>query len=359
MRRLANGDDEVFRRRASWAVLIALHLLTCRAIAASPVASDPCAVTEQRAAPSPRLQARIQIERDSAVYIAKHIQRTCRLIGDLARDNSIQSDRQTAIELRTLSDKLREGVLAYIYREYPDLRGQDLTSAQTKEDERINALRDARNALLDKAPRLEPARQMGPATALYLRWALVDARTSVSKAFKRRPCGAALVETCIQALMDITAEIGFADAPVYSSFPGLWRIALKEGDALADAQPHTAESDAAFRKAAPTPGSVRLSPAALSVIRDFLDTLRRESGDTCEVVSIFWGQETRWKGPEDSEWKTAGPSLDIGAYSCKQIPPDVVQTIDGIWIVFGGDEAKRFTGKVVDRENGKFVLREP
>ena len=196
-----------------------------------------------------------------------------------------------------------------------------------------------------------------------LRRSICGGRLSMRvRAFPRRSsgnlAGAAPVETCIQTMMDIAAEIGFADTPVYSSFPGLWRIALKEAEALS-AQTRTAKSDAAFRKAAPVPGSVKLSPAALSEIRVLVETDRRESGDTCEVIEIWWVRESRSKGPEDSEWKTAGPGLTIGASPCTQIPPDVVQTIDGIRIVFAGDKAGRFTGKVVDRENGHFVLREP
>jgi hypothetical protein len=66
----------------------------------------------------------------------------------------------------------------------------------------------------------------------------------------------------------------------------------------------------------------------------------------------------RSKGPNDTEWKVTGPGLGAGYFSCAQVPPDVVRTIDGIRIVFAGDDASRFAGKIVDRENGSLIIRD-
>jgi hypothetical protein len=47
-----------------------------------------------------------------------------------------------------------------------------------------------------------------------------------------------------------------------------------------------------------------------------------------------------------------------GTFLCAQVPPNVVRTSDGIRIVFAGDDASRFAGKIVDRENGSLIIRD-
>jgi hypothetical protein len=66
----------------------------------------------------------------------------------------------------------------------------------------------------------------------------------------------------------------------------------------------------------------------------------------------------RSKGPNDAEWKISGPGLGAGTFSCTQVPPDVIDTLDGIPIVFSGKDASQFAGKMIDRENGSLVLKD-
>jgi hypothetical protein len=333
VRACAPDRRHVFGALFQIAALIVLSLLILPAMAMSPTVDDPCAATRKDAAAPP--QSRIQIERDAAIYIARHVQRACRLIDGLASDHSIQNGQRVSIELRAVIDKLRNGVLEYVYREYPDLRAQDLTATQGVLSKRLG--------------------QMGPATAIYLRWALTDARADLSRLSASLPCRG--IEAGMCPSLDAGLEISSAADPTYMSFPGLWRLALKEGDALAAAQKRTPEGDAAFRKASPAPGSVRLSASALSYVRDFLSSAER-LGAGCQVAAFSWSLETRSKGPDDADWKVAGPSLGVGAYGCGQIPLDVVQTIGGIKIVFTEDKPGRFAGKMIDLENGHLVLKE-
>lgn len=346
----------MWRRCAHWALLVAFSLLASAATAESLTAGDPCAANNEAAAPSPSARSRIRIERDTAIYVAKHAQRACRPVDGLANEYSARNDPRRAAEFRSVIGKLRDEVLEPIYREYPDLRGQDLTSSQSQEDQRIAARQNTKASAQEFAAR---ERTMGPATALYLRWTLaVAVHGSFSKAIGPKACDWPQNEKCVRALDDGDAEIVFAEVPIYWSYPDLWRLAMKEGEALAATQKRTAESDAAFRKAAPPRGSVRLTPAAASFIRDFLDEARREGASSCQIATISWVRQEQWKGPNDADWTIRGPHLSTGAHGCGEIPPDVIQAIDGIRIVFEGDVASRFAGKAVDLENGDLVLKE-
>jgi hypothetical protein len=320
------------------AALVALTLLASPAAAQPPSNTDPCALQFAGTTLTRQGHARIQIERDAAVYIIKHLQRSCRIIDDLVKETSVQADPRVTSATRVVVDKLRGNVLEYVYREYPDLRGQDLTSTESILSSRLA--------------------QMGPATAIYLRWALTDAETnflsSVSKAAVGLDCRGP--DKC--TLMDIDAEIGFADAPIYKSFPDLWRLAMKEGEAVAAAQKRTPEVFASFRRSAPPRGSVRLTPAASSYIRQMLDELKRGGMTDCSVAAISWSLGGAYKGPNDTGWTKTGPGVSVGTYDCANVPQDVVQTIDGVRIVFGGDSASRFANKTIDLEGDHIVLKD-
>jgi hypothetical protein len=64
------------------------------------------------------------------------------------------------------------------------------------------------------------------------------------------------------------------------------------------------------------------------------------------------------KGPNDTNWVKTGPGEGVGTYGCAQIPQDVVQTIDGIKIVFLGDSLSRFANKTIDLQSGRIVLKD-
>jgi hypothetical protein len=103
---------------------------------------------------------------------------------------------------------------------------------------------------------------------------------------------------------------------------------------------------------------VKLTSAALQAVHNFAVAVRSEDGTKCQIMAITWTREGWWKGPEDTEWKTTGPGLSLGAYRCGQLPSDVIETIDGMPMVISGETASQFDGKIIDWENGKFVLKD-
>jgi hypothetical protein len=331
-----------------WSVaLAALVLLTAPALAETS-AGDPCSAAGGETSFIP---GHIRVDQDASLYIAKYAQRACRLINSLADDISNRDKSQIVSALRAVNAKLRDTVLEPIYRQHPDLRGQDLTAAQTynpKIPEDIGT------------PVAASMRHMGPATATYLRWVLADTLTGFRKA-SAEICTAkaeAEAEKCAQGIGDVFAELGYAATPIYSSYPDLWRLNLKEVDTNFPPR-RSSESDAAYRKAAPAPGSVRLTPGAASTLRAMLASERRDIGKGCRVASILWSLSSSWKEPTDTEWKKTGPQFIIGTYRCSEVPPDTVRVIDGIPIIFAGEDASQFAGKLIDIEkNGKVVVKD-
>jgi hypothetical protein len=328
--------------------LVALVLLTVPALAETPAAGDPCSAAGGE---TPVTPGRVRIDQDAALYTAKYAQRACRLIDSLASDIANRDKPQIVSALQAVNAKLRDSVLEPIYRQHPDLRGKDLTAAQTY-NPKIPKNMDT--------PVAASMRQMGPATATYLRWVLADTMRVFRKA-SAEICTAeaeAEAETCAQGISDIFAELGFAARPIYSSYPDLWRLNLKDVDT--DFPPRrNPESDAAYRKAAPAPGSVSLTPDAASTLRKMLALERRDIGNSCRVASILWTRGAAWKGPTDTEWKKTGPEFIIGAYRCAEVPPDAVRMIDGIPIIFAGTDASQFAGKLIDIEKDGNVVVKP
>ncbi|MBV8567568.1 MAG: hypothetical protein JO273_19125, partial [Methylobacteriaceae bacterium] len=76
------------------------------------------------------------------------------------------------------------------------------------------------------------------------------------------------------------------------------------------------------------------------------------------VAAISWILEERWKKPLDEEWKTQGPGLSLGSFDRGEMPPDVIDTVDGIQIIFSAKNPSIFVGKTVDFKDGRFLLRD-
>ena len=106
----------------------------------------------------------------------------------------------------------------------------------------------------------------------------------------------------------------FCWSPIDLNHPRRWRLKLKESLTRASVRPRTARSDRAFRRAAPPLGSVKLTPAASSYVREMLDSIRRQAGNRCMLATIDWLQRMRSKGPNDTEWKVTGPGLGAGYF---------------------------------------------
>jgi hypothetical protein len=297
---------------------------------------------------------RARLDHKAAIYFVTHAQRACRSLRDFPTDNFPASTaRQVSHELHGIIDELRANILEPVYREHPDLRGQDLSAAPA-----------ASGGANGSAPVRDPAfglhtGDIGPTTAAHLRWAVSRAEADFFKTMDRfqKKCAPAHLRECADAGSDTGAEIGFIGSPLSTLFPEFVQIDNKELAARLPAPGRTAKSDAAYRKAAPPPGTVQLTPAAALSLKEFGAEVRRQMGPGCWLMVVSWDLETASKGPDDPDWRRTGPGVGIGADACQVAPPDVIRTIDGIRIIFSGDDAGRFAGKTIDAEKGKFFFR--
>jgi hypothetical protein len=124
-------------------------------------------------------------------------------------------------------------------------------------------------------------------------------------------------------------------------------------------QPRTPESDENFRKSAPPPGSVRLSNRAFAIVKSFLHGVRRAAPEGDQIAWIGWVKNQAIKGPNDTNWTSQGSGWVLGTYSRAQVPPDIIDTIRGVEIVFtANDDLSSLTGKTIDVANHKFFVRD-
>jgi hypothetical protein len=128
-------------------------------------------------------------------------------------------------------------------------------------------------------------------------------------------------------------------------------------DAIAQ-QPRTPESDIAFRKNAPPLGSVRLTNSALAIVRSFMRQVRRTMPHGDQIAWIGWASEQQSKRPSDEIWKSEGAGWVLGAYSRTQVPPDVIDKVRGIEIVFSAEEPSSLIGKTIDVSNRRIFVRD-
>lgn len=124
-------------------------------------------------------------------------------------------------------------------------------------------------------------------------------------------------------------------------------------------QPRTPESDEVFRKSAPPPGSVRLSNRAFAVLNSFMHKVHRAMPEGDQIAWIGWAKDQAVKGPNDANWTSRGSGWVLGSYSRAQVPPDVIDKIRGVEIVFTTDgDPSSLTGKTIDVANRKFFVRD-
>jgi hypothetical protein len=295
---------------------------------------DPCRIDTPGTSPrasSSRWRARL--DSATAIHIVRHVQRACRGLGHLVDEHRAMLDEKGITpKIAALIGHMRDNVLDPIYRAHPALRGRDMTAREGSPGKLTHG------------------------TAARMQTALSALRTELMQAFSElydwvpdKDAAKALSERAI----DAAAEFGFATAPIHKAFPDLWAAEVKAS--AAQISPGTAESDESLRKATPPAGSVKLTAHALAVVRKFLAAVRK-SGNPDAIASISWVEEVRSKGPNDSEWRISGPSLQLGAYLGRQVPPDVVETIEGEAIVLSAPDPSIFVGKTIDYRDGQFIL---
>lgn len=276
-----------------------------------------------------------QLDRTTAVYSVKHLRRACDLLTAFVRDHQILlAEKKVAEPIMAIGVDLRMQALEPIYRRYPDLRDKDVGGEETSYG------------------------WIGRTTARRLLRVLSTASTRfIGDAGKIvEPVAAGDLEKVLKQVADVGAEIiNFVNAPVFKHHPDLWQAEFRSAaDKLLS---RSAESDAAYRKSAPPPGTVRLTAEASSFVRKFFAESRRYFGKDDHVAIILWVLERRSKGPDDAAWSKEGPGLQFGALSRRQVPPDVIQTIDGLKIVLSAPDPSTFVGKVIDVKEGNFVFK--
>jgi len=291
----------------------------------------PCRVDKQATA-NPTEPWRAQLSRRSAVYVVQHLEKACRILAD-RRDN----DSQLVPETNAILLEIYNSALRPIYRSYPDLettgapewRPKKVFRAKPKDIRRDTALTLIKEL---RRPQLNIS-QLGAKSA--------DRAADKSEAQKT-----------LQLFLDAAAELSFAYQISYSAYPDLFEKLFDD----IPFQPRTNESDAAFRKNAPPLGSVRLSDSALALVKQLMREVRRLTKKDDEIAYISRVIGSKRKGPTDTNWTDEGPHWGLGTYSRAQLPPDVIDNVQGVEIVFGVEDPSLLQGKVVDvRSNKLFV----
>lgn len=123
-------------------------------------------------------------------------------------------------------------------------------------------------------------------------------------------------------------------------------------------QHRTQESDELFRRGAPPIGSVRLSDAALTFVKTFMRQVKRTMPEGHQIAWIGWARERQSKGPNDTNWKSEGGGWVLGAYARNQVPPDVIDKVDGVEIIFSAEPPSSLVGKTLDIAEQELFVRD-
>ncbi|MEH2556946.1 hypothetical protein V1286_004475 [Bradyrhizobium algeriense] len=292
------------------------------------VRGDPCRV-EATATAGGKRAASLRVSRRSAIHIIQHIHKACRILADTGDDGS----RSDAIR-----GYLHENIIRPIYRVHPDVAGalpQSSSPPKVLHATPRDIGRTTANRLDDEITRLQN-------NIFKLGSVAADQSSDKSAAMK-----------ALEPSIDAAAELSFAGKIVFDAYPDLFAKAL----AAVPDQPRTAERDANFRKAAPPLGSVSLSDAALALVQSFMRDVRRMPGGE-HIATIGWAREQKSKRPGDREWSNSGAGWMLGAYRRAEVPPDVIDTVRGVEIMFTAENPSALAGKTFDATKQKLFVRD-
>jgi hypothetical protein len=300
--------------------------------------ADPCRTSSAEKATPSAAQWRAQINRRTAIRLVRHVQKACRILAESSETGSLPAP--LAPQLDSIRDDLYAAILNPVYRAHPALK----------------------TAVLPEVPgQNTPAatrRSLRRATATRLADDLADLQRRIAKLGAQsadQQAGKEAAEKAFQPSLDAIFELSQARKIAFDAYPGLLAT---QANAVPQ-QPRTQESDDAFRKQAPPLGSVRLSDQALARVKSFLRQARRAMPHSDQVAWIGWVRGQRSRGPGDANWIDHGAGWVLGAYPRGEVPPDVIDKVRGIEIVFSAeDDPSRLTGKTIDAANGKFFVRD-
>jgi hypothetical protein len=294
---------------------------------------DPCTIDDN----SPAARTHVRISREVANHVVVHLRNACALINKSVTNGSPFAPAHD--RLRSTASSIHVNLLEPIYRAHPRLRWQSTVQVKASvHGTRHNISRRTAVWLDDAFTRLSDA--VGAATSPII----------------SESSGRENFDDVRHAMMDIVHELWLADRVTYEAYPDLWQKKLEA--TFKQTPPRTEESDTNFRKSAPPRGTVRLSDAAIKIVRDFMSSVQKEAPKEDQVAAITWALDSESKGPNDKEWKKLGPGLSFGGYARKQVPPDVIDHVDGVDIVFSASDPAMLAGKTIDFRNGKFVIEE-
>jgi hypothetical protein len=294
-------------------------------------------------APVPAQKAvRLRISRELAAYVALRLRSTCLKISEATSEGGPLAASKAA-----LSEVAKQAMalLGPLYAAHPSLRGksaddplyQKLGKASPKANAAILSFRSA--SWLERR-----ISKLGKA--------IIDSvKAQIDRADDKE---AALSATNTAA--DIAAELSFASMIAYDAYPSFWRRA--ERTALETTPGRTAESDAAFRKSAPPLGSVRLTEAAHALVKAFYAQLHKEQPSVRFVVSMIWAEGARSRRPNDKDWTNLEPGPQLGADPREHYPPDVIDRVDGVEIVFSAPDPRIYEGKTIDVRDHRLFVRD-
>jgi hypothetical protein len=292
-----------------------------------------CRIDKGKTAPSTN-PWKAQLSWRSAVYVIQHLEKACHILAD-SRDK----DPGLAPRLSTIIGDIHDSVLRPIYRTHPDLEAtgvpplhaQGLFRASPKDIRRATAKR-----ITSELTRLQRnISKLGSET--------IDHIPDKSEA-----------EKALQLFIDAAAELSFANKIAFDAYPDLFEKLFKD----IPYELRTDESDAAFRKNAPPLGSVRLSDSALAFVKSFMQQVHRIAPKDDQVPCIGWVTSQKKKGPADTNWIEEGAGWELGAYLRTQVPPDVIDKVGDIEIVFSAEDPSSLKGKIIDVKNRKLFVRE-
>jgi hypothetical protein len=118
----------------------------------------------------------------------------------------------------------------------------------------------------------------------------------------------------------------------------------------------TDDSNLIIHKEFVAPGVLRVSPEALKYARDFIETVTAAHGDG--YIAIFgWADMCTFKTDPNGPLQVVKDFMDLGAISRSEIPPDAIQTIDGV--DFAIDSALKIlqnsTQRLIDFDENAFA----
>jgi hypothetical protein len=312
--------------------------------------ADPCRTASGKEVLPAAAPWRARIDRRAAIYVVAHVRRACRMMAeDGGRDAKFA---ELAKQLTPVLADLRTNVLAPIYRSHPELEAAPPAESQSQNvNPGSEAKRRPRRAY--RATRRDIRRATAVRLSSELR-RIEQQALKLASAYADQAATKEAAMSMLQPTTDAAAELSFASKVAYDAYPDLFAKRLED----APKQPRTEESDAILRKSAPPRGSVKLSAAALSFVQLFMRQAQNMAPRDDQVATISWARDQRSKGPNDAAWTDQGAGWVLGAYSGTQLPPDVIDKVGGIEIVFGAEDPSSLAGKTVDIKDRRFFVRD-